>query len=985
MSSYFTTKRRAIKMYVGVSSLFIIAMAVAGCGLTTNVAENTTDDKPVFYIADDGNGSTIVPETLESDVAKAYAISLNLDANELNSTLEIIQEYATDGLTTEEYIADFTNRRGGDTPTIGDIVGDRLGSNAANLIRDYIDDEGNTVTLSYRDEIRTLATKYNGHAKALRPTTDELMSVPEINVNGENVIFDRDILIKNDGDIANTINLLLIIAESRNENITEVFEELKTVAENRGVQLGTAYNYYNDDDHDHDRGDTLLNNDDASEEGYQVAKAFYSKRRTNLWKDGIIRYRWDDSVIPEHKAALIKAMNEWEAGAGRNSIQFLDVTNLENPFAGGAVVDYETGEANGFGWANIGTYNDLTEPTKLVLDYRNTKANYKGKYDESVVEATALHEIGHVIGAWHEHQRYDRDKYIIVTDENRADIVNYGRVSYYNYAMGAERKARVVRNVELSTILFTPDNGKNTIGSPNYDISSIMHYNGFLLKKDVVGCNGVTYLKSVNSPNKGRSPYIKTLSPCDSSAVFSWYSGSGDSGDSGGDSGGGGGMSVLTTNVAKAYRDELSLEADEINETLAIVQSYATDSQTSDEYLSSYFARTGNYPTTNDVINDRLGGQTQSLSREKTDANGNTITVFYTDEMNALRLKYNNLRGNLKPSDDDLRSVASISLTGDRVTFDRDIFINNDGTIENTIKLKLIIAENRGEDLTKIFSEMKTVAKENGIVFTTTGNAIYGDGLITSKVFYDKERTNLWPKGIIRYRWDSNIIPEHKTALIRAMGEWTNATGGKVQFVNVTNTPNPTASGFVVDYRTGNAGGFGLANIGTGTNPNHINTLTLDTQNTVANYHGIYPDSVVNATALHELGHVLGAWHEHQRYDRDEYITVSSQDASDTTNFGKIPLYNFAGGAEIKVRIVGKVQTQTPLFTYKDIQRTVGSPNYDVSSIMHYNVFFLKKDVVGCNGVKYFQSTNSFNHGRAPYIDTLSPCDGSAVQSWYTN
>lgn len=980
MSSYFTTKRRAIKMYVGVTSLILIAVTLAGCGLTTDGSRNSLDDKPVFYVADDGNGSTTVPEILESNVAETYAIALNLDANELNSTLEIIQEYATDRLSTEEYIADFTNRRGGRIPSIGDIIGDRLGSNAANLNRESTDDEGNTVTLSYRDEIRTLTEKYNGHAKALRPTIDELKNVPEISVNGDNIVFDRDILIKNDGDIENTINLLLIIAESRNENITEIFQELKTVAENRGVQLGTAYNYYNDHYNDHDHGDTLLNNNDASEEGYQVAKAFYSKRRTNLWKNGIIRYRWDDSIIPEHKAALIKAMNEWEAGVGSNSIQFLDVTNQTNPFAGGAVVDYKTGEANGFGWAIIGTYNDLTKPTELVLDYRNTRENYKGKYADSVVEATALHEIGHVIGAWHEHQRYDRDKYIIVSDDNRADTTNYGRVPYYNYAMGAERKDRVVRGVHLGTILFTPDNGKNTIGSPNYDISSIMHYNGFLLKRDVVGCNGVTYLKSVNSPNKGRSPYISTLSPCDGSAVYSWYVTGGD----GGDGGDGGGMAVLTTDVAKVYRQELTLDANEINETLAIIQSYATDSLTSDGYLADYFARTSQRPTINNVITDRLAGQTQSLSREGTDDNGNTVTLFYTNEMNALQLKYDNLRDNLRPSDDDLRSVAGIALTGERITLDKDILINNDGSIENTIKLRLIIAEDRNADLAKIFREMKTVAKENGVVFTTTGNAIYADGLITSKVFYDKKRTNLWKDGIVRYRWDSSIIPEHKTALIKAMNEWTTATGGNVQFVNVTNVANPLAGGFVVDYRTGNAGGFGLANIGTGTNQNHINTLTLDSKNTVANYRGTYPDSVVNATALHELGHVLGAWHEHQRYDRDDYIVVSPQDAADTTNYGEIPLYNFAGGAEIKVRIVGGVQTQTPLFTYNDIQRTVGSPNYDVSSIMHYNVFALKKDVVGCNGITYFQSTNSFNHGRAPYIDTLSPCDGSAVRNWYS-
>lgn len=80
---------------------------------------------------------------------------------------------------------------------------------------------------------------------------------------------------------------------------------------------------------------------------------------------------------------------------------------------------------------------------------------------------------------------------------------------------------------------------------------------------------------------------------------------------------------------------------------------------------------------------------------------------------------------------------------------------------------------------------------------------------------------------------------------------------------------------------------------------------------------------------LHEIGHVIGYWHEHARPDRDEYITVQQN----AIQLGK--QYNFLH------------------ISYKDLD-TKDLP-YDVSSIMHYGsmVSYISEINSGISRVKF--------------------------------
>ena len=60
---------------------------------------------------------------------------------------------------------------------------------------------------------------------------------------------------------------------------------------------------------------------------------------------------------------------------------------------------------------------------------------------------------------------------------------------------------------------------------------------------------------------------------------------------------------------------------------------------------------------------------------------------------------------------------------------------------------------------------------------------------------------------------------------------------------------------------------------------------------------------------VHEVGHMIGFWHEHQRSDRNKYVTINSKNLNDTKDAS---------------------------FSVLGIGRTKNKLSYDYSSIMHY-------------------------------------------------
>ena len=118
----------------------------------------------------------------------------------------------------------------------------------------------------------------------------------------------------------------------------------------------------------------------------------------------------------------------------------------------------------------------------------------------------------------------------------------------------------------------------------------------------------------------------------------------------------------------------------------------------------------------------------------------------------------------------------------------------------------------------------------------------------------NSETPQPWPGGVIPY--DLSKLSNSQQALaLRAMQRWTD-TGAKIKFI-----PRTTEVEYV--NFTGNTNA--------GNNTSHVGFKK-----------GVHTD--INITAFwwrenewmpaHELGHVLGFFHEHERWDRDQFVTI---------------------------------------------------------------------------------------------------------------
>jgi len=103
---------------------------------------------------------------------------------------------------------------------------------------------------------------------------------------------------------------------------------------------------------------------------------------------------------------------------------------------------------------------------------------------------------------------------------------------------------------------------------------------------------------------------------------------------------------------------------------------------------------------------------------------------------------------------------------------------------------------------------------------------------------------------------------------------------------------------------------------------------------------------VVNAqVCLHEFMHGLGIGHEHQRFDRDKYITINSANVMSgyTSQFEKV---NLQAAYKVTTITNGKVTTSTKYYAYSKLVT-----GYDYASIMHYpkDAFAKKAGLVTIN------------------------------------
>ena len=165
----------------------------------------------------------------------------------------------------------------------------------------------------------------------------------------------------------------------------------------------------------------------------------------------------------------------------------------------------------------------------------------------------------------------------------------------------------------------------------------------------------------------------------------------------------------------------------------------------------------------------------------------------------------------------------------------------------------------------------------------------------------DPETPVAWPGGVIPYDISKLTEPQKKNAL-KAMKLWAE-TGAKIQFI-----PRTSETEYVNFTGQTNAGnntscvGFPKGK------HSDINITTF-----------WWNDEWMS---VHELGHVLGFFHEHARWDRDRFITVHYENIKP----GRAPDYDWIPQTNWLVR----------------------TTSYDFKSIMHYRICWASSGEAQC-------------------------------------
>ena len=179
-----------------------------------------------------------------------------------------------------------------------------------------------------------------------------------------------------------------------------------------------------------------------------------------------------------------------------------------------------------------------------------------------------------------------------------------------------------------------------------------------------------------------------------------------------------------------------------------------------------------------------------------------------------------------------------------------------------------------------------------------------------------------WPNGTIPFV-PVGLDSDEMKNLFEAMYSWEIASMGKIRFrMGTAADLSSTTTLYIVKDNTISGA------LGTGYFPDEINVLFLD--------------NFEQRAILHELGHKIGLEHEHQRPDRDAYITIEWNKV--------IPKY-----------MEQFIYIKPDLYDYADYP-------YDYESIMHYS----EEDTSAID-----------SHGHVIGSSSISVIDALKVQDMY--
>lgn len=315
-----------------------------------------------------------------------------------------------------------------------------------------------------------------------------------------------------------------------------------------------------------------------------------------------------------------------------------------------------------------------------------------------------------------------------------------------------------------------------------------------------------------------------------------------------------------------------------------------------------------------DVIGGYLPDDLSTLTRSMPSrAAGGETEITLEQELEGIAEGFQNQLDSLLPDPTDALTLPFVAGSEEGLVIGGDSVIPY-RSLEGAVTVEILNAMARGEDVEALVQGMERELEAEFGTESSRGVVKAGDGR--------------WPGGVVNYRW-GDITQQHKDAVLTAMSTWSSATGNRVGWRELPDNGwnNFLTSIFILSYVkifdydfSGSV--LGDANIGYYSGPHELRVKT--------NLSG----QALQRVPLHELGHVLGLYHEHQRWNRDDYIIV--ENASDTVNYGKIPKEISGWRWEWKtMRILWwSISIPYPCWWTKTNSYTTG--DFDFNSIMLY-------------------------------------------------
>ncbi|XP_074093841.1 protein tolkin-like [Cotesia typhae] len=191
-----------------------------------------------------------------------------------------------------------------------------------------------------------------------------------------------------------------------------------------------------------------------------------------LWDDGIIPYEFEDVYTGPQRRLILQAMRHWEEASCITFVKRNEKLHRSYLF-----------------------FTKINCRCCSVIGRVNNGKGIISIDDDCGQFGTILHELGHAIGFFHEHEHPDRDLYVKINFENIKDDDNY-----------------LFTKLDLESV--------STLDQP-YNYDSIMHYSSFSSSKGS-GKKTIVPLRKINGTNPDIGQRIK-LSEGDISAANLLY------------------------------------------------------------------------------------------------------------------------------------------------------------------------------------------------------------------------------------------------------------------------------------------------------------------------------------------------------------------------------------------------------------------------------------------------------------------------------